>query len=456
MKLKQKSKFILILLVIVCSIYTQEVDKNTLVLTSFKESQGAKCNDGSPYGVYYAPGSGNGIKKVIINIWAGGWCNQRTKEEVLYRCIGRLRSYLGSSRYWKEKEINKDHGYLSGDPIKNRLFHNYHRFDFPYCDSAGNQGFASNPEIIFGTDIFFRGYQNTREAINFLRRKIDFLEIDTIVITGCSSAALATLHWIQYISDLAKEINPKIEVFGISNGGFFIDHINLITNDNDFRIKLQTLFNMVNKESSIPLKECVEENKDNPLNCMFPEIFLKYVKPPVLLLQSLYDRWQIDEILGEKCISNSTMTNCDINQKKNIDNFRIYTKEKIFRMQNLKKNLSIWSPSCIIHCFNDEDRNSPNWQVPEDSGNTVDNVVERFLNSRGNEQIILIDEVEWPFNKKCSNYDPNSVLKYEISGNVKTSNLKNETYIQNGLLYLKIDIIYAYIYIFIMILLSFN
>ena len=63
-----------------------------------------------------------------------------------------------------------------------------------------------------------------------MRRKVNFADIDTIVVTGCSSAALATLHWIQYISDLAKEINPKIEVFGIPNGGFFVDYKNNIVN----------------------------------------------------------------------------------------------------------------------------------------------------------------------------------------------------------------------------------
>lgn len=41
-------------------------------------------------------------------------------------------------------------------------------------------------------------------------------------------------------------VNPKIQVFGAPDSGFFIDYVNIKTKDNDFKIIMKSLLKISN------------------------------------------------------------------------------------------------------------------------------------------------------------------------------------------------------------------
>jgi len=75
-----------------------------------------------------------------------------------------------------------------------------------------------------------------------------------------------------------------------------------------------------------------------------------------------------------------------------------------------KENFAIFGPACVTHCFSSEMLNSPKWEVPMNSGNTINKVISEFLkNGDKQSKLQLIEEIDWPLNKQCANY-PNKLF----------------------------------------------
>jgi len=128
---------------------------NILKRYLLNKSSDAKCLDGTPYAVYYAPGYGDGKNKVVINFWGMNWCYGRTRAEILKSCSSRFYDYYGSSNYFKE-EYTYGYDFLGGEESKNKYFFNWHRVDFPYCDGTAGQGYVTDFFNYNDKKIFFR------------------------------------------------------------------------------------------------------------------------------------------------------------------------------------------------------------------------------------------------------------------------------------------------------------
>ena len=100
-------------------------------LTLFDESTGARCLDGSPYGIYHAPGFESGLRKVVIQFWGGGLCEGRTKDDFFSNCVERSQTNLGSSKPWDRTSYYVK-GFLAGVESESPNFFNWNRFDLPY------------------------------------------------------------------------------------------------------------------------------------------------------------------------------------------------------------------------------------------------------------------------------------------------------------------------------------
>jgi hypothetical protein len=381
----------------------EEIDRNILKLTLFKKESSAKCLDGSPYGIYHADGYGSGKNKVIINFRQGGWCSGRDKQSFYNDCINRSKSSRGSSKNW-DQYINSRGNFLGGEPDENINFYNWNRFDFPYCDGTGHQGLIKNPVKINNEILYFRGHLNTIKGFDFIFHKVKIEDIEEIVMTGCSAGGLATFYWIQYLADFIYKINNKVKIYGIPDSGFFVDYVNLKTKDNDYKLKLKILSDVVNKEVLPVNRECVRANLHAIHNCLLAENLIKYIKVPFLIIQPGYDSWQLLNILDQDCTKNGNIDKCNEKDLKIANEYKNYQNLLIERELNNKQNLSSWSPSCVIHCFKGK-LSLQSWEVPRDSGNNINLVVKKFLENQGKIQIKLLDKVNWPENNKCVRKD---------------------------------------------------
>ena len=103
---------------------------------------GARCLDGSPAGLYYSKGYGDGANKTIVFFDGGGWCQGYDSKGIINDCYDRSDSNLGSTN------PNVTDAYPDINPWKDQFFsarsqmdinfYNWNRFAFIYCDGTGH------------------------------------------------------------------------------------------------------------------------------------------------------------------------------------------------------------------------------------------------------------------------------------------------------------------------------
>ncbi len=107
---------------------------------------GARCLDGSPGGLYFSKGYGDGANKTIVFFDGGGWCYGQDTESVAKDCYYRSKTALGSTDpNVTDKFINDvwdaPDWFASGNKDEDINYSNWNRFFFIYCDGTGHQGY---------------------------------------------------------------------------------------------------------------------------------------------------------------------------------------------------------------------------------------------------------------------------------------------------------------------------
>jgi predicted GTPase len=123
--------------------------------------------------------------------------------------------------------------------------------------------------------------------------------MDTFVVHGCSAGGLATLTWIDTIAQMIHDVNPNVNVFGFPDSGFFVDYPSNITGKHDYAANIKAVVQLANHgDEPLPNKKCMADvGATNPEYCLMAEHLVKYIDTPLIIEQSLYDSWQMENIL---------------------------------------------------------------------------------------------------------------------------------------------------------------
>lgn len=265
--------------------------------------------------------------------------------------------------------------WYSGSEDKDVNFYNWNRYFFIYCDGTGHQGYLKDPITIKGKDIYFRGLNNTETHLAFVFSLLPPELTDTFVVYGCSAGGLATFTWVQTIADFIHSKNPQAKVIGLPDAGFFIDYPTLITGTNDYARNIQAVVDLVNSPAvPLPNARCMANETAAPHHCMMAEHLLSYIEVPLFISESLYDIWQLANILQVACMDTRVwppgpISTCNSSEMVEINKFKDYTIAKLnhaFDMQPTQRG--IWAPACPYHCYSRfglaSDPDSSNYTVP--------------------------------------------------------------------------------------------
>lgn len=134
----------------------------------------------------------------------------------------------------------------------------------------------------------------------------------------------------------------------------------------------KALIDIVWGSQRFPLEKCLDEWKNDTVPCFNAANLAKYIKVPMLILQSAYDEWAISNLLQAECLTKNkpfSLENCNTTYLKVIDDYRDSARASIIEMIKIKSNMGVWSPSCVQHGFiNDHSFHDPNYKVPTDFG----------------------------------------------------------------------------------------
>eukprot|EP01147_Barroeca_monosierra_P004998 gene4997-6947_t len=293
-----------------------------LTLLKDQVANGVMCMDGSPAGFYFAASKNQSTAtKWQIYFQGGSWCYSE------YDCWGRTKTPLGSSKFWSQ--TSSIGGIMSSDCDTNPDFCTWNRVHIgyvkianvilptqnraqasishylissytEYCDGSSYSGDRSDPILVKGEKIYFRGFRILNAVLNALMARGLSAATD-VLLTGCSAGGLATfLHSVDTKSPAL--VNFKALAFS----GFFLKHNN-VKDKPVYPEQMKAIFELSNATSSIPANCLNNKTSSDAWQCMFaPEIY-STLSSPFFIINSALDAWQTRCIIaGELAPKNST------------------------------------------------------------------------------------------------------------------------------------------------------
>ncbi|CAD8118533.1 unnamed protein product [Paramecium sonneborni] len=360
------------------------------------QDEQALCLDGSRGSFYFDRGSGSGAKSWIIYFQGGGWIGGKSLEATKNDALSRSKTEMGSSKN-KAQQVNIG-GIFSRDSKINPVLYNWNSIYINYCDGTGHQGYAKDPIIVNGVNLYFRGNSITRSIINqFLN---ELTQADKVIVSGCSAGGLASFTWVQTIRDLLPQ---SVTVLNVPDSGVFQD---LQTYDGSISYKNTYHTNFMqlsNSELSPPNTRCVQSNPNEQWKCLFAQYLIEYIDTPIFFVQSPYDSWCIPNILKLSCANDGTLLNCNQNQVNFIESHAISMEVMMKSRFSTHYNTGAFGPACLQHCFLESSYyHGTKFQVPSGSGNTIAKTLSSWVLDQSISSNYL-DFVSWPDNTGCNN-----------------------------------------------------
>jgi len=259
-------------------IYAQTPATLTVITDSTKD--GAACLDGTPPAYYFHKGSGSGANKWFLHHQGGGYCVS------LDDCLGRSKTDLGSSKgYGQNTDLGG--GYFSTDVNTNPLMYKWNMVLFMYFDGLFYGGNNATISVVNSQNIYFRGFKNLQAYLKDLTTRYNLQSGTDFIVGGCSAGGVAThLQLDSWTDNLPKTSTVR----GLPDSGFIINYNTALGN------QLAAIMKWAVKQMNFTSDPaCVKDHADQ---CIWPEYAAPYVTTPMFPLQSQFDAWQLQNILG--------------------------------------------------------------------------------------------------------------------------------------------------------------
>ena len=104
-------------------------------------------------------------KKWVLYFKGGGWCTSPAT------CAARARGIIGSSNTLRKHQPTFAFGGpLDTDPAMNPAFAHFHHVVLWYCDGGSFSGDRAEPQVVDGTNVWYRGKRNLDAMLAFLKQ----------------------------------------------------------------------------------------------------------------------------------------------------------------------------------------------------------------------------------------------------------------------------------------------
>eukprot|EP00042_Codosiga_hollandica_P055950 m.794540 g.794540 ORF g.794540 m.794540 type:complete len:405 (-) comp59238_c0_seq16:80-1294(-) len=342
----------------------------SLVLLKDAVADGAMCLDGSPIAYYQRLNSSS--TQWVVFFQGGGWCYN------LNDCYERSLTTLGSSTTYGPTYSSG--GIFSGSASMNPYFYTWNAIHLNYCDGASWTGDATEPVVVNGKTLYFRGKRGLDAVIQSLIGS-GMGQATDVVVAGCSAGGLATYFHSDYIASFF----PTAIVKAMPVSGFFLNVTNLV-GASVYGEQMANVFSFQNSTGGVH-PACLAANPTNPAACIFAENTYPYVQTPIFPLNSMYDTWQLSCILTstispEACDTFAAWSSCISNPEAcnstQIQTLQSYGKVFLDRFTSAptftRSQNGAFIDSCLGHCEAQPYDTHASNSVGDWSGMTIDGV----------------------------------------------------------------------------------
>ncbi len=301
----------------------------TVLLTDYVESFGARCLDGTPQRIWIQRSS-TGSRSWALHFMGGGWCP--SIESCAARAYG-YACYLGSSDPrcfdrqsgdmppWENFTSVMDFsdipsclgarwcgGLMINDAERNPLTSDWNRVLMSYCSGDGWVGNNNSVTLVSfnGTDnlpLYFRGGRNAAAVFDYLNTQEGLGMAEEVILSGDSAGGLACYS---HADALAAYLGPTTRLLVAPDSGFFFSY------DLFPSWKRALTWVSTNGNATAYLNQaCVaakEASAQDPFTCIFPEEAAAHITTPLFCANSKYDP-ALTEISGGESGKNVSNTN---------------------------------------------------------------------------------------------------------------------------------------------------
>ncbi|KAL7122501.1 hypothetical protein ACP275_01G049200 [Erythranthe tilingii] len=327
-----------VFLVLTTQTFSELTDKINITYVNSAVEKGAVCLDGTPPAYYHSVGFGDGADNWLVYLEGGAWCNSTET------CLERVQiKWLASTS--TRPAIRYVSGIFTVNQTFNQAFYNWNKVIVVYCDGASFTGDVE--EVDPTTNLHYRGARIFRAVIDDLLAK-GMKNAKNAVLTGSSAGGLATILNCDRFRSL---VSHATRVKCISDSGFFIHSKNMpgAYEREAYFTQVAELHGMA---KALP-QSCA--SKMNPGLCLFPEYVIKDMQTPLFILDSLFDLYQIKEMLApfvggykeqwDDCTTNLTL--CTSSQLQIMKDHRTAVLETLQEVES--PSLGIFVHTCFLH-----------------------------------------------------------------------------------------------------------
>lgn len=248
----------------------------------------AVCNDGTPAGYYFAPGTGVGATVWIIHLQGGGFCYD------LLSCQRRAQSLnaqtIMSSNGWPTVSVGSGNGLMSSDPLENPDFYNANRVYVRYCSSDVFSG-ATNPYP--GNPWHFRGRTILRAVLDDLGNSAltpapNLSAATTVLLSGGSAGGVAIFPNLDWVAEYLANQFGIHDVRGLSDAGWIVDIAPYDSNLPRFEEQAQSGYAYWRALGRID-HDCETAHAGQEWRCYIGQYVYPYLNTPLFIYNSQQD-----------------------------------------------------------------------------------------------------------------------------------------------------------------------
>jgi hypothetical protein len=323
---------------------------------------GAKCLDGSP--PTYDVSLNKTSSQWVLFLEGGGWCYGATVDAATKSCASRG----GAS--WPPKSGNYHSsmgtegrapqvgaggadigGIMSSDPKINPDFYTWNKVFMHYCDGSSFGGGRVDPIAVTRGggpgDLWLRGRNNFDALVSHYSTTLGMDKATDIILSGGSAGGLAVFYNLDHFATL---LPPSVRLVGFPDAGFFMDVKGETSGKYDYRANFQGADPVWNVTGSGGTNlKCLEANAGEKWKCLMAQYIAPHVETPMFVLNSNYDAWQMEHVLGAKCIPTPTSP-CTADENTSLRSFRDQFAAAITAgVTNGKPKNGVFLDSCYVH-----------------------------------------------------------------------------------------------------------
>ena len=290
---------------------------------------GAKCLDGSP--PTYDVSLNKTSSQWVLFLEGGGWCYGATVAAATASCAshggaqwppqsGDYDSSVVTAQVGGGADIG---GLMSSDPAINPDFYTWNKVFMHYCDGSSFGGGRADPIAVSRGgkpgDLWLRGRNNFDALVSHFSTTLGMDNATDVILSGGSAGGLAVFYNLDHFATL---LPPSVRLVGFPDAGFFMDVKGETSGEYDYRGLFQGADPVWNVTGSGGTNlKCLAANAGEKWKCLMAQYIAPHVETPIFVMNSDYDAWQMEHVLGAQCIPTPTSA-CTGDQNASLRSFR--------------------------------------------------------------------------------------------------------------------------------------